>query len=607
MRFLALIFFTLPTIAFAQAQANDLEKGERLFSLKVRSILENKCFACHGGKKKVKGDLDLTSRAGLLKGGETAYEVLVPFKPEKSMMVTAIEWADEDYEMPPKESDRLSAVQITQVKEWIQLGAPWPSREKQKKYREAEREKELTGDGQLVKTSGGLSEDWTWRRYQPTDIWAFLPLKNTAPPAGKGNPIDRFIQARLAQAGLKPAPWGDTLTLVRRATYDLTGLPPSPEEIDAFLLAWKKNAHEAYKGLLDRLLASPHYGERWGQHWLDVARYADTSGFSNDYERSNAWRYRDYVIRSFNEDKPYSRFVLEQIAGEDLQPNHPELIVAQGFLRMGPWEHTAMTPNLVSRQNYIDDVVNNVGQVFLGTPLRCAKCHDHKFDPIPTRDYYRLYAALATTQPAERPAGFLDEENRDDFIVNRKRVEKLLAIAREMNLGETSFVLSPRKSDFRARYFTLDGEIPLAGHPTVATVHALIESGQLVMGDGPRTISLEIGAGVIDVDVEIEDTTRVTMTQMKPQFLDTVALDMVLESLGLEAAERVGRGDGDRVGGRRDGEGGGVDRRQHLKHTHVRGERVPVLDDWFACDAHECFACDVCVRVVHQCMTVGAP
>ena len=431
MKLLALLILTFPALALAQGTENDRIKGERLFSLKVRGILESKCFSCHGGAKKVKGDLDVTTRASLLKGGETAYEVLVPFKPEKSMLVTAIEWADEDYEMPPKESDRLSSAQITRVKEWIRLGAPWPSKEEQEKYREAERKKELTEDGQLVKTSGGLSEDWTWRRYQPTDIWAFLPLKNTTPPEGKGNPIDRFIQARLAEAGLKPAPWGDALTLVRRATYDLTGLPPSPGEIDAFLLAWKKNAHEAYKDLLDRLLESPHYGERWGQHWLDATRYADTSGFSNDYERSNAWRYRDYVIRSFNEDKPYSRFVLEQVAGEDLDPNDPELIIAQGFLRMGPWEHTAMSPNLVSRQSYLDDVVNNIGQVFLGTPLRCAKCHDHKFDPIPTRDYYRIYAALATTQPAERSAGFLQEENRDDFAANRERVEELLRYAQK--------------------------------------------------------------------------------------------------------------------------------------------------------------------------------
>jgi len=233
MRFLALLFFTLHTMAFAQAQENELEKGERLFSLKVRSILENKCFACHGGKKKVKGDLNLTSRAGLLKGGETAYEVLVPFKPEKSMMVTAIEWADEDYEMPPKESDRLSAEQITQVKSWILLGAPWPTEAKQKKYRLAERSRELTEDGLIIRTSGGLSEDWTWRRYQPADVWAFLPLKKTEPPEGRGNPIDRFIQAGLTKAGLKPAPWGDALTLIRRAAYDLTGLPPTPAEIDA--------------------------------------------------------------------------------------------------------------------------------------------------------------------------------------------------------------------------------------------------------------------------------------------------------------------------------------------------------------------------------------
>ena len=429
MKYLALLFLALPTFVLAQEKEADLVKGERIFSLKVRGILESKCFTCHGGKKKVKGELNLTSRAGLLKGGETAYDVLVPFKPQKSMLVTAIEWADEDYEMPPKKSDRLNAEQISMVKSWIRLGAPWPSEEKQKKYLVAERKKELTEDGLLISTSGGLSEDWTWRRYQPADVWAFLPLKKTGPPEGKGNPIDRFIQARLAKAGLEPAPWGNALALIRRATYDLIGLPPTPAEIDAFLAAWKKNPHEAYKGLLDRLLESPHYGERWAQHWLDVARYGDTGGFSNDYERSNAWRYRDYVIRSFNDDKPYSRFVLEQIAGEDLDPGDPELIIAQGFLRMGPWEHTAMTPNAVSRQNFLDDVVNNVGQVFLGTPLRCAKCHDHKFDPVPTKDYYRLYAALATTQPAERPAGFLGKENRNDFGVNRKRVEALLAIA----------------------------------------------------------------------------------------------------------------------------------------------------------------------------------
>ena len=337
MKYLVIVFLALPALASAQEQVNNLVKGERLFSLKVRGILETKCFACHGGKKKVKGDLDLTSRAGLLKGGETAYEVLVPFKPEKSVLVTAIEWTDEDYEMPPKKSDRLNAEQIAAVKSWIRLGAPWPSEEKQKKYQAAERKIKLTGDGMLISTSGGLSEEWTWRRYRPADVWAFLPLKKTEPPEGKGNPIDRFIQARLDKAGLKPAPWGDALTLIRRATYDLTGLPPTPGEIDAFLAAWKKNAHEAWKGLVDRLLESHHYGERWAQHWLDVARYGDTGGFSNDFERSNAWRYRDYVIRAFNDDKPYSRFVLEQIAGEDLDPDNPELIIAQGFLRMGPW------------------------------------------------------------------------------------------------------------------------------------------------------------------------------------------------------------------------------------------------------------------------------
>ena len=172
MKFTALLILALPTFALAEEKESDLVKGERLFSLKVRGILESKCFACHGGAKKVKGDLDVTSRKALIKGGETVYDVLVPFKPEESMLMAAIEWTNEDYEMPPKESDRLTPAQIARVKEWIRLGAPWPGKAKQKEYREAERGKKLTEDGLLITTSGGLSEDWTWRRYQPEDAWA---------------------------------------------------------------------------------------------------------------------------------------------------------------------------------------------------------------------------------------------------------------------------------------------------------------------------------------------------------------------------------------------------------------------------------------------------
>ncbi|PHR89264.1 MAG: hypothetical protein COA78_35905 [Blastopirellula sp.] len=215
---------------------------------------------------------------------------------------------------------------------------------------------------------------------------------------------------------------------MRRANYDLIGLPPKPKEIFEFVTAWKVDSDKAWSELIERLLASPQYGERWGQHWLDVVRYADTAGFSNDYERSNAWRYRDYVIRSFNSDKPYNEFVIEQLAGDELRPNDPEMKIATGYLRMGPWG-TAMVKKDAARQLYLDDVVNNVGQAFLSTTMRCLKCHDHKFDPIPTRDYYRMYSTFAATQPAEMNAKFLEVENQAGFEKSHAEIKHLLEFA----------------------------------------------------------------------------------------------------------------------------------------------------------------------------------
>ncbi len=432
--FLALTAF--PILLSGQDRADQQKEGERLFSLKVRSILESKCLACHGEEgKKVKGKFNLATLEGLLAGGETADDVLVPFHPEKSLLLTAIEWKDEDYEMPPKENDRLNEKQIAQVRRWIKLGAPWPNEELQKKYILSERSKERTEDGVILKTSGGLSEDWTYRRYKDEDVWAFQPVEKPEVPQG-AHPVDVFVGNKLKKAGFRGAPIAHFRTLVKRAYYDLTGLPPTPFEIYQFRLAWDKDPEKAWTDLVDKLLDSPHYGERWGQHWLDVARYADTGGYSNDFERSNAWRYRDYVIRAFNEDKPYDEFVVEQIAGDELWEKQPkgeknaELLVASSFLRMGPWD-PAMVKAPEARQIFLDDVVNSVGQTFLSTTMRCLKCHDHKFDPLPTRDYYRMYAAFAGTQLAERPAPFLPKENRVDFKQSKAMAEQLLAFAKK--------------------------------------------------------------------------------------------------------------------------------------------------------------------------------
>ena len=206
--------------------------------------------------------------------------------------------------------------------------------------------------------------------------------------------------------------------MIRRATFDLTGLPPAPDDIDKFVNDKRSDA-AAFASVVDRLLQSPHYGERMAQHWLDVVRYADSSGFANDYERGNAWRYRDYVVRSFNDDKPYDQFVREQIAGDELTPDDPEGTIAAGFLRMGPWELTGMEVARIARQRFLDDVTNSVGETFLGHSLQCARCHDHKFDPVPTRDYYSIQAVFATTQLAERKAAFLDSENVEGFDEKR--------------------------------------------------------------------------------------------------------------------------------------------------------------------------------------------
>jgi len=346
-----------------------------------------------------------------LVGGDSDKPSVVPGDLGESMMVHAINRVSEQYAMPPKEGDKLSYLDIKIIEQWIEGGAPWPE-----ETRIAEIQNDTSwsyGNRLKVATSGGLSEAWDNRKYQKENLWAYYPVTEYDVPwgemeAAKANPIDAFLNEKRAKENLMAADATDKRTLIRRATFDLTGLPPKPEDIAAFL---SDDGDEAFEKVIDRLLASPHYGEQWGRHWLDVARYADSGGFSNDYMRPNAWRYRDYVIRSFNNDKPYNRFVMEQLAGDEIDSEDPELLVATGFLRMGPWEHTGMSVAAETRQFYLDDVTNIVGETLLATPLNCAKCHDHKYDPIPAKDYYSIQAVFATTQFAEREANFLEEEN----------------------------------------------------------------------------------------------------------------------------------------------------------------------------------------------------
>jgi mono/diheme cytochrome c family protein len=407
------------------------------FAADVLPLLRRKCFGCHGDGKDLEGKLDLRTRAGMLKGGESG-PALVPGRPAKSRLYQSVLRTGK-LQMPPKERNKLTKSETETLRKWIAAGAPWVV--------ENARAKPAGGkwdgkSGVKVVTSGGLSAEWTNRKYRPEDLWAYRPIRRVPLPkvAGAPHPIDAFVRRTLAAKGLSPAPRADRRTLLRRVTFDFTGLPPSPNEIDAFL---KDSSPGAYRKLIDRLLASKHYGEQQARHWLDVVRYADTSGFANDYERPNAWRYRDYVIRSFNADKPFDRFIVEQLAGDELDPDDPELLIAVGFLRMGPWEHSGMSVAAVTRQQYLDDVTNSVGVTFLGQPLRCARCHDHKFDPVPTRDYYRIQSVFAPVQFADRDVPYQPGENIRGFRTMKPRSQQVLNDARD-------FLASLRRKHQRA-------------------------------------------------------------------------------------------------------------------------------------------------------------
>jgi len=394
------LFVTFFVLLFA-ASAAAAPSAESLYADVVQPVLKRQCLGCHG-EGNTFGQLDLTTRAAAIEGGGRG-AAIVPGEPEASLLLKAVEHAaGPELQMPPGGAvKKLDDETLAAIREWIVGGAPY--------------------------AEGQSAINWD---FEDEDLWAFRPVADVKPPtegvdpARVRTPIDTFVLAKLAEKELTAAPPADKLTLLRRVTFDLTGLPPTPEEAETFL---KDDSDGAYKKVVERLLASPAYGERWGRHWLDVTRYADTSGYSNDFERPNAWRYRDYVIRSFNQDKPYDRFVLEQIAGDELFPENPEAILATGFLRTGPWEHTGMAVAAVTRQLFLDDVTHHVGQSFLAMTLGCAKCHDHKFDPIPTRDYYRIQAAFATTAFARRPLEFLPSEATDGFDEGRERYKKLLA------------------------------------------------------------------------------------------------------------------------------------------------------------------------------------
>jgi len=354
--------------------AERMTRGLSLYKEQVAGLLKKHCVKCHGGDK-VQGDLDFATREGLLKGG-TNGPAVVPFQPSKSYLLTLIKHDDEP--AMPDNAPKLADKDIAAIERWIELGAPYD-------------EPLIAGKKPPRDASKVSAEDRRW--------WAFQPLANVTPPTVNSprvqNPIDQFIIAAAAKKNLTLAPATDRRQLVRRLYLDLLGIPPTPAEMAEALA---DSSPQATPKLIDQLLARPEYGERWARHWLDVARFAESAGFEQDYDRPGAWAYRDFVIRALNEDMPFDQFVRWQIAGDELAPDNPWALAATGFLGAGVFP-TQITANEVERTRYdaLDDMLSTTGSAFLGLTIGCARCHDHKFDPIPTRDYYRMLSIFTTT------------------------------------------------------------------------------------------------------------------------------------------------------------------------------------------------------------------
>ncbi len=370
------------------------------FEEKIRPLLVERCYECHSATaKKLKGGLRLDTRDGVLRGGDTG-PAIVPGEPEKSLLIKAVRYTDKDLQMPPKE--KLSAAQVADLEAWVKMGAPDPRAE--------ESSSTLKLAGEAVDRS---------------KFWSAKPFQPAKPPKVKQKSwprtaVDNFILAKLEKRGLAPTREAPRQTWLRRVTFDLTGLPPTPDEIKNFLA---DKSSKAFERVVERLLASPQYGERWGRHWLDAAGYADSNGYFNaDSDRPLAYKYRDYVVRSLNADKPFDQFIQEQIAGDelarfepdgDITPENEDLLIATHFLRNAPDGTGESDGNplelKVDRYSVLEGNVQILGSAFLGVTMQCARCHDHKFEPVTQAEYYSLQAVL---RPAFDPAHWLKPNER---------------------------------------------------------------------------------------------------------------------------------------------------------------------------------------------------
>jgi len=481
------IFLLFLFIQAVAAQTRPSAEGLEYFEKNIRPVLAERCYSCHSDQATtLRGDLHVDTRQGLLKGGKSGVATIVPGKPEESLLITALRQTSE-LKMPP---DRpLPAEQVDAFAEWVRMGAPDPR------------------EGAAVADKPAYNFD------EARKHWAYQPIKSVPPPAASapewsGNPIDRFVAAKLAEQKLKPLGLADKRTWLRRVTLDLTGLPPKPVEVDAFL---KDESANAYEKVVDRLLATQQYAEQWGRHWLDVVRYADTAGDAADYPAHDMYRYRNWVINAFKDDKPFDAFLQEQLAG-DLLPykdddDRRNKLIATGYLA------NARRFGQSDGEHYltIDDTIDNVSKSMLGTSVACARCHDHKFDPIPNKDYYALYGIFKSTNYAfagrehnqyQENLLPLDFANAEKFKTATESFKKAAGVVANLRKAAT---MENATAETRTPYLlALDDEerlgSMLAEMPTAyGASEGKLDNQRLMVKGDPRTLGPAVPRGFLEI------------------------------------------------------------------------------------------------------------
>jgi hypothetical protein len=436
------------------------------FEARIRPLLVEHCFECHSAQapKGIKGGLQLDSRAGLLKGGDNGPGI-DPAKPDESLLLQAVRW--QGFEMPPK--GKLPAADLQALADWVKEGAPWP----------AVTTTDSAAKPKQIDWATIRDEHWAWRPVRRPEVPMVHASHSSSPMAVKWvrNPIDAFVLVKLAEAGLSPSPPAEPAVLLRRIHLDLVGLPPTPAEVTAFAEACVDDPDAALSEVVDRLLARPAYGERWGRHWLDLARYSDIAGNFGGPPIPHAWRYRDWVVAAFNADLPYDQFVRAQIAG-DLQG--PELAAGTGFFALGPtYVSDGGDPDATAQaqSETLDDRVDTLSRALLGLTVSCARCHDHKFDPIPQLDYYSLAGVFQNTRLAEHPT--VPPETVAAFQAHHQRIAQLDGKLKGLDelLKKEARDPTVDESADRAEWQTELDRLRQTAPPMYSVAHGLAESG----------------------------------------------------------------------------------------------------------------------------------